>query len=433
MKIFQRRSVFVVLALLIAITLQPVAASARSRCPVRIPDSLLTLYLKSDLVVVGSVKSEQALKKTQEYEYGAYFDVQKNLRVSETLKGRDADSAAFVVSQFKSKNAAENADEDAAYAMPEGGKALFFLTRDEEDGSFRLADVSGMKVLDEEALDVYVKRVKELERITTTAKKNQIEQFAEWLVRLAEEPATRDEGTIDLSGSFNALEYAREEEEEEDEAAKTDAPFELNKDFRASDAPQIAAVMTDTQKARLSAALLAAINEDVLKISGAREDDEEEISPDYRFISLVANWDKTYAAMNSFALLQNSGDAVPRRAAYLMEVVADFLDDEELYTTSGDYNSALSEPDDALTDDIKAEKTETVADATENAADSETENQSAAIENLQIVQVQMSSGTAVKAVEEPAAKITFKELREKLFARFLKQYGVVISRNAASE
>ncbi len=64
---FQRRfaAVAIIFVLLFSAFVLPASVSARTkRCPELIPDSLLTLYLKSDLIVVASLKSEKVLKTT---------------------------------------------------------------------------------------------------------------------------------------------------------------------------------------------------------------------------------------------------------------------------------------------------------------------------------------------------------------------------------
>jgi hypothetical protein len=78
MTYFQRSfaSALIIFVLLFSVCALPGNVSARS-CPAEVPDSLLTLYLESDLIVVASIESEKVLKMTNEYDYGSYFDVEK--------------------------------------------------------------------------------------------------------------------------------------------------------------------------------------------------------------------------------------------------------------------------------------------------------------------------------------------------------------------
>ena len=421
--------VFVLLFSLCA--LQPAEVSARKRCPVEIPDSLLTLYLKSDLIVVASVESERFLKTIEENEHGSTFETEKNLQIFETLKGRDSDSATFRVSGYKPKNPEENG-ESSDDARPSGSdKALFFLEKD-EDGFYRLADSSsGMKELDAGDLNIYIKRIAELKRITTT-KKNQFEKLTEWLVRLAEEPVTRGEATIDLMGSFRALEYERASEEEQKQTTNKE-PIALNKDFRAENTSEIAKLLTDSQKQRLTNALLLAVNADLIKLDEAKS--EEEVTPDYWFISLIGNWHKTSLAATAFAFLQNAGDSNRYKVTYLLDIITNLLEDDELYTLSSDYQSALAEDENAVTElpDEETIEAEAISPESETPVEVESSTESKQVEPVAEAITAEIKAPEAETVEKTAAKITYKEYREKLYAKFVRQYGIAISQISVSK
>ena len=61
------------------ILIQPFSAKA---CPVPQPETLLSLYLNSDLIVVAEFTSQKDGTVTEEYEDYSYFEVTKNLTVS---------------------------------------------------------------------------------------------------------------------------------------------------------------------------------------------------------------------------------------------------------------------------------------------------------------------------------------------------------------
>lgn len=428
----------VVFALLFSVGSQSLAAKSRKRCPVRIPDSLLTLYLKSDLIVRGTISGEKFLKKTHEYDYGYIFNAQKNLRVSKTLKGVHANSAAFVVSQYKPTKTAESgepeAEENNFYSMNAGEEALFFLVKNEDENYYELADdSSGMKKLDAADLDVYAKRVGELNGIVKT-KKNQIARLTEWLVQLIEEPLTRREGTLDLGKSFAALDDKSEnepdEEESPEEPAEIKEPIVLDENFSTYNAPEIAELMTNSQKQRISNVFLNLIGEDLQKINrGGDGEDDGEIYPDYGLMNIVEHWDKTNPPMSAYAFLVNFADTNPRRVSYLMQIISGFLENEELNEIAGEYESALSEADDEELEyeEVKTEKVEFAA--VENESNSETETP-------EVVQVQINPADESQKVEEtkakPAAKITYKKYKAILFEKFTKQYGIAIAQSSAS-
>jgi len=432
----------VIFVLLCSVCILPENVSAK-RCGAEIPDSLSTLYLESDLVVVASIKSEKVLKVIDEYEYGKYLDVEKSLEISDTLKGRDLDSVTFNISEFQSKNpenTAEYSEEGEVYPKV-GDKGLFFLTKNAETNFYELADYSsGMKKLKDAELDVYEKRIKELKQIVAT-KKNQLPKLVEWLVRLTEEPITRTEGIIDLEGSFRALEYAVEEEQAEPAEAKdnvsTKEPILLDKNFRADNTPEIAKLLTDSQKQRLSNVFLLSINEHLIKLNDVGS--EEEIAPDYELIGLTKHWDKTYLAMTSFAFLQNTDSSNGRRVSYLMSVVALFLDDEKLYEISGNYASALSEDENALTELPKEEiAAPEIMSESETSAEVEppVEMQKVEVASQTIVvetPVKMEQENSDASPKKPTEKITYKQYKEMILLKFNRQYGTIISQISASK
>jgi hypothetical protein len=460
MPYFQRSfvSVAVIFVLLISLSALPETVSAK-RCPVRIPDSLLTLYLKSDLVIIGSIKSEKTLKMTDDYDYGSYFDVEKNLDISKTLKGQKPESATFKISEFKPKNAENTDAEETKDNVNIGDKALFFLAKNTENGFYILADgSSGIKKLEDGDLYIYVKRIEELKRITT-ARKNQLVKLIEWLVRLVEEPATRAEGTVDLQASFLALKYEQEEQEENAKITKNadekdnvsiKEPILLDKNFTAGSTSEIAKLLTDSQKQRISNVLLVSINADLVKFNNAES--EEEITPDYELISLIKEWDKTTFAMNSFALLQNTDNSNYRKVSFLLNTVASFLEDEQLYEISSNYESALSEDDNALTEYSEEEAaapeiieesgTSNEVETTPEIQEAEKVDEKVADQVVEVVPVQVIEeipvAGEVKVLDEPVkeeavTKITYKQYKEKLLSKFARQYGIVIAQTSASK
>lgn len=443
-----------------AFVLQPASISARTRkCPAPIPDSLLTLYLKSDLVVTASLESEKVLKMTAEHEYGSYYDVERNLDIDKTFKGQKSDSAAYKTSEYKPKNAdaSEAVAEENEYSLKTGEKALFFLIKNAESGYYELAHYSAaVKQLNGADLNLYEKRVKELKSILGKDKDRHA-RLGEWLVRLIEEKATREEGVRDLLASFTLSDYESEYVEEvtdvkenaeqhaeqsaeaktEEIADKKPAPFDKN--FRTANAPEIAATLTDSQKARVSNVLFGLLSNDLAQLNGA--EGEEYVSPDYELISLVARWDKQNFAMSLFANLQNSGGTNSRKDVYLMRAIANFLADDNLYMMADDYDYAVSQAENEEMDytgsmleslENPVENAENSESVSENTTVSETENQNVPDAPAE-TEAPVLENPAEKTVEKTIVKMTYKQYRAKVFDAFTAQYGKVISQTIAAK
>ena len=456
-------SALIIFVLLFSICALPENVSARRRCPAEEPDSLLTLYLKSDLIVVASTQSEKVLKMTNEYEYGSYFDVEKKLNVSETLKGAKKEQAAYVVSQYTPKNSKNESDESGAIDASEeesypgiGNKALFFLTKNEDNDFYELADYGGaIKKLSDHDLHIYQKRIKELKKISE-AKKNQMPKLIEWLVQLAEEPATRDEGTSDLQASFMALEYEQNEEseeiEEEENAGEETAnepqvsqrePVFPDKNFRAANTSEIAKLLTNSQKDRLSNVLSHSINVHLTKLNNTES--EEEIVPDYELITLVGHWNKTYLAMNLHAALQNSGTPSARRTSYLLNAVAYLFVDDKLFSIVNNYEYAVQQPENEMTEYPEEEEesapigevsdAQVMPETSVSIEKDETLVSDTTISKPIITGISTPDMTQVEpeAVEKEVKKITYKQYKEMLWDNFEKQYKVLIAQSLAAK
>ncbi len=456
MSYFQRSfaSALIIFVLLFSVCALPGNVSARS-CPAEAPDSLLTLYLESDLIIVASIESEKVLKMTNEYDYGSYFDVEKNLDVFDTLKGQKKNRAAYVVSQYKPKNPENIADDSGKTDDSEvtedypgiGNKALFFLVKNAENNSYELAHYSSaIKKLNDEDLSIYLKRIKELKKISE-AKKNQLVKLTEWLVRLVEEPITRDEGTSDLQASFMALEYEQEKPEAssekknlEGETAEQEVsakePIFPDKNFRAENTSEIAKLLTDSQKDRLSNVLSYSINNHLAKLNDAKN--EERINPDYELISLVGHWNKTYLAMNSFAILQNTGNSNSRKTSYLLNFVAHLLNDEKLYSIAGNYEYAASQPENEITEYSEEEEVSPIGEVSDSPIEPEISIEAQQAETVseqtfEGIVTAVDTQDQVETVKKPTKEITFKQYTEILLMNFAKQYGVVIAQSIAAK
>jgi hypothetical protein len=442
-----------VFILLFSAFILPETVSARAKkCPERIPDSLLTLYLKSDLVVVASLKNEKFLKTTEEYDYGSYYDVEKILDVDKTFKGQKSDMAAYKTSEYKPKNsdASEEVSEENEYSLKVGDKALFFLVKNVESGYYELADYSSaMKRLSDSDLSFYEKRIKELKSILGK-KKDQHTRLAEWLVRLIEEPTTREEGVRDLLASFtlsdyemdyveevtNVKENSEENAEKNAEQSADKKPVAIDKDFRTANAPEIAAALTDSQKARISNELFASLRNDLARIDSAGN--EEYISSDYDLISLVSRWDKQNFAMNLFANLQGTDGVNLRKISYLMNAVAYFLEDENLYRISSEYEYAItqdenekteySESDVVITDSENEAAVSEPGTISEMSLNTEPETSVEIQKSDEVVGTEMPAPIEITETEKEKEKLTYKQYRAKLFENFTTQYGKIISK-----
>ena len=329
-------------------------------CPGPPPQPLRTLYLRSESIVIARVGKSEVLKEENasedEGESGP-TQIRTALLVSSTLKGEHQPVVYVrhnIYGDYKDKLSSASADDTL----------LVFLVRVPEMDGYYVDMNYGLKILPEADLKVYVSRIEELASIMKSGNPTDTE-IVEWLVRCAEERATRWEGAFELAMSHYLLEQQADQNTEstetqvsEDEA--TEAPLEggyeqaeiiFTNSFD-SEYPKsaFAKLLTASQKNRLATAL---VNSD--KLSG----------DDYYLLDLVQRWDD--ARLVPFLLTQldliSRPDQKEQAPAYftenLMTIVADKLGDD-----------ALKEMVKRLTENLY-NRTESYDDEDESSGDSE--------------------------------------------------------------
>ncbi len=180
-------------------------------CPIMAqPQTLRVLYQHSSRVVVADVGKSEVLATE-----GTMRFVRTSLDVKEDLKGSgerfvnfyhwepgrdefDGRSIILITSSLRIRP-----------QLKQGERFLFFLERREAGDGFEVNDEGhGIKSLADDELKVYRERIKELAAITREGTEDKA-AITEWLVRCAEEPATRWEGAYELERSAVAVRWEK--------------------------------------------------------------------------------------------------------------------------------------------------------------------------------------------------------------------------------
>jgi hypothetical protein len=222
------------------------------------PQSLRALCKNSPLIVVAKVEAVRPIKSEDE----DWPDAIARLRIASILKG--SANGPVVEVQF---SPAMICPAPPKYAK--GSTVIAFLSRDEGDKFYYTWGLSyGAKAVSESALQVYTERIREvLEILKQNDSPRKDEQTIDWLVRCAEEPATRWEGAYEFTPD-KGLRLAGEAEE----------------------FPDLAAMLTSEQKSRLSSVLFRSttIDEGELCLIQLLKNDERK-----RVVAFILNYLKT--------------------------------------------------------------------------------------------------------------------------------------------
>jgi hypothetical protein len=349
---------------------------ASSACPVAPPLPLRQLYKRSDLVGVARVGDSVGVARVGDSVVVARVDngalVRTTLHFSKLLKGENKERS---VDLYRVWWRGEWEVSTGDYAR-DTTLLVFLKKRDAGEGYSPISYAEGVKNLPKDQLKVYVRRLEELAPIMQRGKPDDAE-ITEWLVRCAEEPATRWEGAYELALNVELPEFADadggdenaeapaeadgESTEGESDSASGAAPGEAGANAQAApeitalpDAepeesdPDFASLLTTAQKERLAVAFFNA---------------DELGEGDYELMRLIATWGDTRLAPSLLKQLSRMADKPPYEAELMMQLVARALDDPTLakfvarYCADASYQDIYSfGEDEGANDDAESRK-----------------------------------------------------------------------------
>ncbi len=400
--------------------------SAKS-CPIPPPKTLLSLYLRSDVVVTATVKKEKDAEILSDDENGTQFSVKYTLQVSATFKGEKLPVISFYRNDYREKN--PTSEEESRFlggygyrgiSKPKvGEKYLFFLAKDSETNHLEFTDYrSGVRELNEDSSAVYEARLKELNTILNT-KKNQLPQISEWLVKCAEEPATRWDGLFDLTRSFSRLSY---EESNKEPITDAEEPIVVDKDFDAGNYSENAKLLTDPQRQRLSGLFFNLVSQTLSQPELLEKDEYFYDSNTDYFANIVKNWDKPQFANYLFGILQSTNSSNKKQITYLMKHLNQIIDDEQLYSIFEKYDDSLDKED---TETVKEESDiEETAEEVKN-AEGNTEITNNA--EQKIIEVDNRSVMPVSTEIVKSETQNYNQLREKLLQDYASRFQILVT------
>lgn len=287
------------------------------------PQTFLSLYMNSDLIVVAKFESETTPKKSNEDEYGYQLESERKLVFTKIYKGnRELRTISFPYFQYVSKS--ENGETVEDFAGDEyhfnlskiqiGDEYLFFLTKNKEDGKYNVTDfVSGVKEIDKN-LSLYEQNFSELEKIVA-AKENQYGLLTEWIVKSIENKETREDGIGDLAESFYGLTYYDQEPQ-----FKGKGPFVYTEDGYGIYTVGVAKHLTPAQKERVSAVLYPMLQEAWFA--------NKPKYVDYGISAILGGINKSRLAVYTYNALQSIGKDDLERRNIVMEFLIETLGDE---------------------------------------------------------------------------------------------------------
>lgn len=312
-------------------------ASARSHRVV-MPQTLLSLYKQSDAILVGRFDKsvEETIAEKRDH---SVIKIQKYFDIASSLKGENiklfvlegsfyrfhapADgetSADADMGDFEDLDIADSDD-----GVRSGDSVLLFLQKKKGEEGYELTDRSdGIKKMSDADLAVYEKRIGELNYIFDTPNVDQTE-VVEWLIRCAEEPATRWEGAFELLQSSERLAW-QQKQSPDCIGTFCQNDSDLKNSGRASDAADLARLLTDHQRGQLL---------DIIFSNGQKHF----VRGDQELLQLAGQWGDTRMACYLIDKLRD-GSKNAFENAQVIAMVAKTFKDPQIATLIERYNSA---------------------------------------------------------------------------------------------
>lgn len=380
------------------------------------PQTLLQLYKGAEMIYIATyAKLEKGELVTVEGENYRFHPTKQHFDISQTLKGQHRKFFVLEGEEYvydapeapegEAEPPVEHSDENVALVpsdvVAEGDTVILFLNKDPENAEKIVLSHyrDSIKEITPDSVGSYEKRFRELSSIFA-AKKVSDAKIVEWLVRLAEDPATRWEGTYELSQSFSKQEWKASETERR--AKSGEEP--MNEEELSYYASSVyATLLTDTQKQRLSEVLLS-VNTD------APEGEKPSFRKgDLELVELVKRWGNTQTAVFFLDKLRMGAHSAEENSQ-MMASAARILRDAELEKLAGEYMDIAWRSDD---EPVETEEPAAEPEAVEVKAEGTTPVEGEA--------------PAANAEAEAKRTVTYKERRDSITASFLARASVVMA------
>lgn len=332
----------------------PTKTFRAAACPVEPPMPLRALYAVSERVAAARAVSTRVVP-------GEYAQHQRRtvFEVTESLKGDPGENRLEVLHWVTG-----DADPDN---FRKGEPVLLFLRPVEEGGGYQITDARyGAKRLSEEALALYVKRIKELQYILAQPELDKRE-LTEWLVRCAEEPATRWEGAYELLRSQTAADYEAEQRKEREAnaaaSAAAPAPEAAPEDAAADVIHEEIVTLPGIYEQGIDGSIVNGLTaEQRRRLADALFASEKVGEGEIHLVRLVGSWGDERLAPYAIRYLRGVEQDPPYEASEMVSALAHALKDETLVELSDEYAERASyfdEPEEETADaEEESEETE---------------------------------------------------------------------------
>jgi len=316
-----------------------VSQGAPTRQPTLMPVTLLDLYRQSDAVFEARFdrfEEGKIVKQDQDY---SVVRVEKLFDVSSSLKGSYSKFISLSEDEYRYPTSPDpkylvakiSGEDEQTYGLRSGDTVLLFMKYGEDGKSLVLTDEDeGLKKLSTADIAVYEKRIRELDSLLSS--EPSASKIVDWMLRCAEEPATRWEATFELVKGFERLDYQGKQKQSETDATKDKPDF--------FDSTTFAKAVTDEQKRKLADILLDRQPPQVGEDGQAKR---TYVRGDRELIDLVKHWGDP--RLPAFLLNElKTKDLTDYRRSETIQLIADMISNSRVSGVAQKYNSSYRNP-----------------------------------------------------------------------------------------
>ncbi len=305
-----------------------VSAALAATGPIGMPGTLLSMYGQSDTIVIAHyerTESGELIREDRDFRVTA---VKQFFEVSSILKGTAGDRIVLIDEDFQAPGSFAPAVSSSD--LKNGDMVLLFLRKSQNGGVELTEAAEGLKKLSPRSLAVYERRIADLDSLFAAGDADP-EDIAEWLVRCAEDPATRWDAAFELAKSFERVEWQRKQAEKNNIGSTADRIGKLSIYDIERDPAAIARAVTSNQKQAIANILFNRIYLPQEQRSGIVRGDRE-------LIDLVKLWGDPRLVR---LLIDELRD--PKSSAYriteALHLLAELTDDPSVRRIAADLNS----------------------------------------------------------------------------------------------
>lgn len=343
-----RKMRYVLLAIMAATMVLPglsIGQVSGQLTPVALPVTLLDLCRKSDVIFEARFARNEDGGTVREEEDYSVVRMKKHFDVYSTLKGGNSKFFVLTEDEYRYPRNEQPAylvastqvideDVDATYGLKTGDSVLLFLRYGKDGKTLELADEDeGLKKLSSNDIAVYEKRIREIGPLVSGDEPS-VPAIVEWMMRCAEEPATRWEATFELIKGFERLDWLRRHQTLENDPAK---PGVIVVDKAGIfDSTTFARALTDDQKHRLADILL---DRHAVEVGENGQAKRTYVRGDRELVDLVKHWGDPRLAGFLIDELKTK-ELNDYRRTETMRLIADLLADPKILGLADRYSSS---------------------------------------------------------------------------------------------